>query len=185
MQQKQKRRNKRKGTLLALLLVVVVALGSSLAIFTDVFTFDQDFTAGTLELENVDNSIALSPFSPGASLTNMAPGDVFKLVGQLKNNGSLDAKVRVTLVEQDPVSGDWAAIDTSATPTSISAGQTVDLSALTTPLTIQYLLGLAGDANMNDQQGAEYTYEFRVEAMQDRNTTGADWSTVTVLPVNP
>jgi len=192
MQQKKKRSWKRKSTLLALFLVFAVAVGTSLAIFTDSFSFNEDFTAGTLKLVNgtgIDacalvgvNGLSTTP----ADATNMAPGDVFNLTGKITNSGTLDAKIQVALERTDGgTNGTWSTVDTSAVPATIAAGATLDLSTLATPLSITYALGDSIAVNDNDEQGQTYTYKFVVEAMQDRNTTGstADWTLA--FPVAP
>jgi len=155
--------------------LAIVALGAMLigggtfALFTDTATnAGNTFTAGTLVLEDVTDGTAVSQT---VYFDNLAPGDSEPFFVTVRNNGTLDAWVKIDKDKTNEsmvgelFAGDYPLeIGFDDTAVLVKAGEEVNLN-------LTYLFPLEAD---NTYQGASGSFDLVVQAVQARNNTNDD-----------
>ncbi|TCP52735.1 camelysin-like metallo-endopeptidase [Tumebacillus sp. BK434] len=156
------------------LAMVTTALGATLvgagsfALFTaETTNTGNNFTAGTLTLQDLSGGPIASQ---AVNFGNLAPGDNGVVKMTVKNNGSLDAWVRINQTASNASrTGDLFG---GATPLQlIWDAKVVKVPAGgTTTFDVGYLFPLAAD---NSYQGDTGSFHVVVQAVQARNNTNA------------
>jgi spore coat-associated protein N len=156
------------------LAMISTALGATLvgagsfALFTaETTNTGNNFTAGTITLEDLSGGTIASK---AISFSNLAPGDNGTVTMTVKNNGSLDAWVRINQAASNASrTGD---LFSGAAP--LQLGWDNDVVRLpaggTTTFDVTYLFPLAAD---NSYQGDSGSFNVVVQAVQARNNTNA------------
>jgi spore coat-associated protein N len=156
------------------LAMVSTSLGAALvgagsfALFTaETANTNNNFTAGTLTLEDISGGPIASQ---AINFSNLAPGDNGTVTMTVKNNGTLDAWVRINQAASNATKrGD---LFSGATPLQLGWDNDVVLvpAGGTTTFDVTYLFPLAAD---NSYQGDTGSFNVVVQAVQARNNTNA------------
>ena len=106
---------KSKKTIIAIVLIAVLAIGGTLAYYTSSSTFDNVFE--TAEYKTVATEVFESP-------TNWKPGDTTPKTITVKNEGDINARVRVC------ISDSWLAADGTTTLPNHDATNNIDIAVI-------------------------------------------------------
>lgn len=159
------------------LAMISTAMGAALvgagsfALFTDSATnAGNNFTAGTVDITDVTGGAALSTT---AFIGNLAPGDAENATLTIRNDGSLDAWVRISSATNNGNGnfGDGVGdLFEGPTPLTISydGGAVLVPAGGQTTFNVGYSFPLAAG---NDYQGDTGSVTFNVDAVQARNNT--------------
>ncbi|ASS76987.1 hypothetical protein CIG75_20175 [Tumebacillus algifaecis] len=154
------------------LAMVTTALGATLigagsfALFTaEVSNKGNTFTAGTLNLEDLSGGPIASQ---ALYFNNLAPGDNGKVKMKVKNNGSLDAWVKINQTASNASRAGNLFGGTTPLQLGFDNGVVKVPAGGTTTFDVTYNFPLAAD---NSYQGTTGSFNVVVQAVQARNNT--------------
>lgn len=191
-----KKRNIMLGT--AIMLAVLLVAGGTMAWFTAEAEVTNEFTAGTVDIDLLENEVVIGGEVGGLDIENVNPGDEYDKLIQVKSNGSKRTYVRVkltpewALVSGNSFTGNFNAtslppamlVGVNATDWILDGGYYYYKDILTTGITTNALItGVKFDGpNMgNEYQGSTFKLKVEVEAIQATNNAFTSWG-ITSLP---
>lgn len=190
-----KKRNLMLGS--AIMLAVLLVAGGTMAWFTSNVEVTNTFTAGTVDVNLIENDVVIGGQVGGLNVSNVNPGDTHDKKIQVKSNGSKSTYVRIKLTPE------WTLATGKSFPTGFGANSLppaslIGLSTdwildggyyyykniLTTGVyTSALITGVKfdGPTMTNAYQGATFTMKVEVEAIQATHNAYQSWG-ISSLP---